>query len=310
MPTWGDILREINDSVQAHNGIPQFDSIRHAYLQRLSAVTGRSALLYAADYLNPAKGGHQVMINTADMQGLMESVNGLPGPNLDLILHSPGGQAEATEMMVRYLRNKYSHIRVIIPFAAMSAATMWAMSADEIVMGAHSQVGPIDPQLNLPTGLVVPAGALIGQFREIMDECSNDPSRITAWLPTLQQYPPGLLNICEASDALAKLLVSQWLKAYLLKGLVDSDVTATAVADWLADGKVHLSHSRAITREDLKERGVPVVELESDPALQDAVLSVHHATLLTFAGTPVTKIVENNLGRSWIQHAMVQGHPQ
>jgi hypothetical protein len=310
VPTWSQVLIQISESAQANGGEPQFDAIRRGYLNQLSNLTGRSTILYASDYLNPVKAGHQVMITSGDLQGLMETVSGLPGPNLDLILHSPGGQAEATEMMVRYLRAKYTHIRVIVPFAAMSAATMWAMAADELVMGAHSQVGPIDPQLNLPSGLVVPAGALLGQFREIMDECSKDPSRITAWLPTLQQYPPGLLNICEASDALAKQLVSKWLEMYLLKGSDDARDKAAAVAEWLADSKTHLSHSRALTREDLISRGVPVVSLEDQAEFQDAVLSVHHATLLTFSNSGVTKIVENSLGRSWIQQAMVQLPPQ
>lgn len=310
MPSWSELLNEVNETALNNDGMPQLDQVRHKYLTQLSSLTGRSTILYAADYLNPSKSGNQVMINPADMQGLMETVGGLPGPNLDLILHSPGGQAEATEMIVRYLRSKYQHIRVIVPFAAMSAATMWAMSADEIVMGAHSQVGPIDPQLSLPSGLVIPAGALLGQFREIMDECSNDPSRITAWLPTLQQYPPGLLNICEASDALAKQLVSQWLESYLLKEFDDSHTRATAIAEWLADSTTHLSHSRALTRDDLTARGLPVTNLEEHPEFQDAVLSVHHATMLTFSGTSATKVVENSRGKSWIQQALMQFQPQ
>ncbi len=61
----------------------------------------------------------------------------------------------------------------------MSAATMWAMAADEIVMGKHSQLGPIDPQVSLPSGVTVPAGALIDQFRGASRECSEDPSQIT-----------------------------------------------------------------------------------------------------------------------------------
>lgn len=301
MPTWGDMLREIEASAQANNGQPKIDEIRHFYLDQLSALTGRSTILYAADYLNPLKPGHLVMINPVDMQGFMETVSGLPGPNLDLILHSPGGQAEATEMLVRYLRTKYSHIRVIIPFAAMSAATMWAMAADEIVMGAHSQVGPIDPQVSLSGGFTAPAGALLDQFREALKECSDDPSRITAWMPTLQQYPPGLLNLCEASDTLAKQLVSQWLELYLLQGLDGASSKARAIAEWLADSVTHLSHSRAITRQDLSDRGIPVTPLEGDSALQEAVLSVHHATMHTFGMSGATKLVENSKGRSWIQ---------
>ena len=54
----------------------------------------------------------------------MEVSQGLEGDGLDLILHSPGGSPEAAEAIVSYLRSRFSHIRVIVPQLAMSAATM------------------------------------------------------------------------------------------------------------------------------------------------------------------------------------------
>jgi len=79
----------------------------------------------------------------------MEAIHGLKGNKLDLILHTGGRSAEATDAIVTYLRQKFNHIRIIIPQAAMSAGTMFALSADEIVMGRHSFIGPIDPQFIL-----------------------------------------------------------------------------------------------------------------------------------------------------------------
>lgn len=289
------MLVEIQAATQP-DGSVDIDAIRRKYLAQLSSLTGRSTVVYAADFL--AKGGPSIPITLGDMQGLMEVFRDLPGPNLDLVVHSGGGQAEATDRLVRYMRSKFDHIRVFVPLAAMSAATMWCMAADEIVMGKHSQVGPIDPQIQLPNGLAVPAGALVDQFREASKECSEDPRKVTGWLPTLQQYPPGLLNVCESAAALAKQLVAEWLKQYMLK---DDHAAADGVADWLANDKIHLSHGRAITREDLKSRGLPVTDLESDQELQDAVLSVHHATMHTFAGS-AAKIIENNLGRAFVKH--------
>lgn len=81
------------------------------------------------------------------MQGMMEVCRGLTGPGLDLIVHSPGGSAEATASMVRYLRQKFTHIRVFVPLAAMSAATMWALSGDEIWMGTMPRSIPWPAQL-------------------------------------------------------------------------------------------------------------------------------------------------------------------
>jgi hypothetical protein len=299
MPGWGDILAEIQGAAQP-DGSVDVDSIRRKYLAQLNALTGRSVVSYATDFLSV--GGPQVQVELGDMTGLMEVFRDLPGPNLDLILHSPGGQAEATERLVRYMRSKFEHIRVFVPLAAMSAATMWAMAADEVVMGKHSQLGPIDPQVGLPTGVSVPAGALIEQFQEAVDVCSSDPSKITGWLPTLQQYPPGLLNVCESAAALSKKLVAQWLEQYMMAGQTDAAARAESIAEWLANDKVHLSHGRAITREELAAQGVTIVELESDQALQDAVLSVHHATTHTLSMGSAVKIIENHIGRAYVRH--------
>ena len=48
-----------------------------------------------------------------------------------------------------------------------------------------------------------------------------------------------------------------------------------------------------------------VRDLEKDQTLQDLVLSVHHATMHTFAGTGAVKIVENHLGRAFVKVAQV-----
>ena len=43
--------------------------------------------------------------------------------------------------------------------------------------------------------------------------------------------------------------------------------------------------------------------LEDDPALQDAVLSVHHAFAITLANTPAAKIIENQNGAAYVKNA-------
>jgi hypothetical protein len=315
MPGWGDILNEINAEIAA-TGSADIDALRMRYVERLSNLTGRAVIIYAVDMMT---GGPQTMIELNDMVGLMEVFQGQTSDQLDLILHSSGGQAEACDRLVGYMRSKFKHVRVFIPMAAMSAATMWAMAADEIVMGKHSQLGPIDPQITLPSGMTVPAGALTSQFREASDQCAADPSRLTGWLPTLQQYPPGVLDVCEKASALAKNLVEQWLKAYMLQDNLKRDEIAKDVAEWLADDTVHLSHSRPLTRDELVARGLNVTALEDDQELQDAVLSVFHAITHTFGGGTAVKIIENQLGRRLIRHggqqivinpAMIQPMPQ
>jgi hypothetical protein len=303
MPSWGEVLAELQASVGPAG--PDFDRVRRGHLLRLFALTGRSTVLYYGDWLS---GGSPLSsITLQDKQGLMEVFRGLPGPALDLILHSPGGSPEAADALVRYMRSKFDDVRVFVPFAAMSAATMWSLAADVIVMGKHSQLGPIDPQLVMGGQYMVPAEALLRQFERAAEECKTDPARLSAWLPTLQQYTPGLLEMCDDAKQLGKGLVAEWLRAYMLKGDRGKAAKSNKIAEYFADADTHKSHGRAIDRDQARAIGVKVVDLEADPALQDAVLSVHHAVMHTLGMTGVVKIIENHLGAAFVQqqHAPV-----
>ena len=316
MPTWSGILEELGKSAAQHGGKPQFDAIRRKYLTKASGHSNRDIILYATSFTqnNPATPAGMISITDEDMQGLMEVVHGLQNPNLDLILHSPGGSAEAAEAIVAYLRRKFEHIRVIIPQLAMSAATMMACAADEIVMGKQSSLGPIDPQVSVPTRFGVqfaPAGAVIDQFEEARQD-SSDPTKLAAWLPILDQYGPHLLNVCRNAEKMARELVENWLAQFMFHGEEGARDKASEIADWLADYRHFKSHGRHISRDDARSKGLKIVDLENDQTMQDLYLSVFHATTHTF-NTGAVKIIENQNGRAFIkmlaQQVVMPGSP-
>jgi hypothetical protein len=80
VPAWGEILTELQPTPDPATGAlaaPDFDGVRHRYLERLHNLTGRSTVVYATDYLGT--GGPTTAINLQDMQGLMEAFRQLPG---------------------------------------------------------------------------------------------------------------------------------------------------------------------------------------------------------------------------------------
>ena len=70
MPSWGEILKEIQQSHIPETGVVDFDLIRHKHLAQLSALTGRHTVIYASDWIGG--GGPASSIRLHDMQGLME----------------------------------------------------------------------------------------------------------------------------------------------------------------------------------------------------------------------------------------------
>jgi hypothetical protein len=221
---------------------------------------------------------------------------------LDLILHTPGGSMAATESLVEYLRKMFKgNIRAFIPQIAMSAGTMIACSCSEIFMGAHSSIGPIDPQYGS-----MPAHGLIEEFEKAAKEVKSDKSRMLVWAPILQKINPTTISECIKATQWAKDMVQEWLETGMLKDDPRKKTKSKQIVKALTDTAQNKSHSRHIGYDRALEIGLNVKPLETDQELQDAILSIHHACIATLQSTAATKIIENQLGIAFIQQAQLQ----
>lgn len=298
MPTINDVQKEIMHA----KGHAQ-DSVRHKYLGQLAAHTERDTIIYASAFSShkgPEIPGQALAVTLEDMQGFMSAVHGLKNDKLDLILHSPGGSMEAADQIVQYLRGKYKHIRAIIPQNAMSAATMIACACDEIVMGKHSALGPIDPQVTFPTStgsFTAPAQAILDEFEQAKKEVAANPATAPLWVTKIQGYPHGFLSICATTLELSQKKVADWLDANMFKRLHADKKPGASIAAWLANTKEHKTHGRPVTIGMAKDIGLKVTALEKDQDLQELVLSTFHATMVTFSVSSCVKIIENHAGR-------------
>lgn len=70
-----------------------------------------------------------------------------PAKPLDIVLHTQGGNAFAGRQIARAIKGHRGRKTVFVPYYAMSAGTRISLAADQIVMGAHATLGPIDTQL-------------------------------------------------------------------------------------------------------------------------------------------------------------------
>jgi len=322
VPTWGVISQELTRLLlaqQAATSRPDplapspHDVVRRKYLAQLSTHTLRPVIVYASGWLEgrPVPDPSVVGVATRDLMGFMEAVNGLPAGPLDLILHSPGGDADAAKAVMSYLRDQgFDPIRAIVPISAMSAATMMALSCDEILMGRHSQLGPIDPQFSLSTPdgpRSAPAQAILDQFERAKQECAASNQALVAWLPILRSYGPGLLSQCQTAQEAAEEAVALALAEHMFKDLGQpaAEELAKQVAAWFNSHNVHRSHGRPLRYDDIKDQKVRVSLLEADNDLQDQVLSAWHGVQLTLSQTSVSKLIENQDGKAW----MLSGSP-
>jgi len=297
VPNWTEISSEIaNEPTPANPNISVVDVVRRRHLASLSSHTGRNIIAYYSGWLNKP-GIFATAIGDDDKNAFMNAVHKLDHTKgLDLILHTPGGDIAATESIVHYLHSIFNgDIRAIVPQIAMSAGTMIACSCKSIVMGKQSNLGPIDPQLN-----GVPAQAVIDEFKVAIKNITEDPSTIPLWQTIIGKYNPTFIGECERSIVWSKEIVKQWLVEGMFSQEDSPEIKADEVVTVLSDHSATRTHSRHIHVEDCEKIGLTVERLETDPTLQDLVLSVHHAYMHTFSMTAAVKLVENQEGNAFV----------
>ena len=303
MGNWNDIMREINRERDAGISAEKTrasaeDKVRRKYLKELSDLTERNVIIYYSGWLQKDV-GRWALIDDSDKEGFMTVVHKLDkSKGLDLVLHTPGGETSATESLVYYLKEMFGNdIRVIVPQIAMSAGTMIACASKEIVMGRHSNLGPIDPQLR-----GVAANLILEDFEKARNEIANHPERYLVWRPILSQYSPGIVSECQKAISWSKGLVTKWLLKNMHSKAKDREQIVERIVNALSDHDENKSHSRHLSPEKCEGIGFRIKKLEEDQKLQDAVLSLHHACILTLSSTSCFKMIENQEGVSFITH--------
>lgn len=294
MPNWNDILNEIGSHKLAAEQAASSaqDIVRRKHLWQLHEHTHRNVIAYYSGWLSKPK-APSPGINDEDKNGFMTAVHQLDrSKGLDLILHTPGGDMAATESIVFYLRKMFGRdIRAIVPQIAMSAGTMIACCCKEILMGQHSCLGPIDPQL---AGL--PALGVKKEFERAFREIKADPDKLAIWEPILRKYHPTFLTQCESAVDWAQDFVETQLREAMLYRKKGGAKKAKDIVAKLLDFDANKAHQRHIHIDEAAEIGLKVQELEKDQKLQDLVLTVHHCYIHATQNTNAYKMVENHLG--------------
>jgi len=303
MATFGEVLGQFQEEThRRHRESPQ-DFVRRTYLRKLHDLTGRNVVVYYSGWLQKQGPEHflTTQINDEDKHGFMATFAGLDfSRGLDLILHTPGGDVAATESIIDYIRSKFNDdIRVIVPQISMSGGTMIALAGKTIVMGRHSNLGPIDPQLGGK-----PAIAILKEFEQAKAEITENPSVALVWQPILQHYQPTLLSFAKQSIDWAREIGKKALLDGMFKGAEAAEQKSAKIVEFMLSQDLHKAHGRHIHRNELQQIGLNILSLEDNPDLQDAVLTIHHACMLTVGNTAAGKLIENHNG---IAHIKLSG---
>ncbi|MCY4234428.1 MAG: serine dehydrogenasease [Bacteroidetes bacterium] len=140
---------------------------------------------------------------------------------LTILLDTGGGLVDSVEKTVEVLRHHYDHIDFIILGQAMSAGTVFALSADNIYMNYFSRLGPIDPQFYVD-GKWIPVLGYLEKYEEL-----NQKSKISSITPleyglVLKLDLADIHRYEQAREHSVELL-EKWLPAYKFKNWIETE---------------------------------------------------------------------------------------
>ncbi len=211
------------------------ESARQKLISKIEKQRGSRVILLVHRQETMSLLGFPIMryININDSEEVIRAIHMTdPDMPLDLILHTPGGLVLASYQIAHAIKKHKGKVTVFVPHYAMSGGTLISLAADEIVMGEHAVLGPVDPQIG-----EFPAASLVKLVNTKPVSEVDDKTWILADIGA------------KAMQQLKKQILS------LLNDRYQAD-DAERIATVLSEGR--WTHDYPITYEEAKELGLNV----------------------------------------------------
>ncbi len=244
-----DFFDELENSAEIHKGI----------VREIEELTKRTLVAYVANIGHP--GGALVPADMETIEGILRSLDLKPDKDdLDLLIESPGGTPDAAERLVRICRTYSKSFRALVVGEAMSAATLASLGADELVMGATSSLGPIDPQMAYVTkerAVLRPAKSIIDAYTHAVSAAqqaiaNNQPA--DPFLHLLDNLDISFVIECLRARSATKRVATDLLTSGLMKGRPKPEIEG--VVDQLIKMGDDTYHARPFWHESAKQLGL------------------------------------------------------
>jgi len=196
------------------------------------------------------------------IENILRSIKLSENP-LYLLLHTPGGSPEAAANVIRVCRSYSKRFSVIIPNAAMSAGTLIAMGADDIIMSDTSKLGPIDPQMifvqEKGVAIMRPAKSFIDAYIDLINSAKHAIATgqpATPFLHLLNRQDPSWIIECVRARNATENLAKEVLKRNMLKDKSEKEINSV-VKRFFEIGDKN-THGRPISPEEAEDFGLKI----------------------------------------------------
>ena len=187
-----------------------------------------------------------------------------PDQDLHVMLYTLGGDGETALRLVRQAQSRCKALTVIVPDQAKSAGTLFVLGADRILMGPTSDLGPIDPQLELASGALVSGKTIIAAVQDAEQRVQANPQTYPLHASLLNEITSLLVQRAKDSIARTDDQLTEALACVDGRDNKQTESLASTLREPLIEGTQ--SHRATISARNARELGLPVEELPSSEA--------------------------------------------
>ncbi len=192
-----------------------------------------------------------------------------PEQDLHLLLWSPGGDGEIAIRLLRGAQTRCREFTVIIPDLAKSAGTLMTLGAHHILMGPTSDLGPIDPQLQLKPGTLVAAKDIIAAVDNAAAAVQGAPATYPIYASLLGDVTAIIVQQARAAMDRTNDLLRKALRSHPGRTPGEVDHLQTTLGKLLI--KEMQTHTAIFGAKEAKDAGLPVEQRSSSDEQWQAI---------------------------------------
>jgi hypothetical protein len=226
---------------------------------------------------------------------------------LTVLLTTDGGCIEVVQRIVAILRHHYAHVAFVVPDYALSAGTILVMSGDVIYMDYYARLGPIDPQVELGKGQMVPALGYLIQWERLLQKAKDGSLTPAEGDLMITGFDQAELYKYEQARDLSITLLREWLVKYRFRnwchaggGPVSAEMKeerAGRIARQLSQPDRWHTHGNGISMDVLRrDLEFEIEDFATTPAL-DATIRAYHNLLVDYMAKRGDQGVVNTAGQ-------------
>lgn len=275
---------------------------RCAKYSAIEDYRGRPLIVFATS----TRPGAEARMSGDAVREFIDQIDSISDSNeVDVMVHSTGGDALTAWKLMSMLRERFKKVYVLVPYMAFSAATLFALGADEIIMHPHSSLGPIDPQITVvrPDGMGRRfAYEDVGAFlRFLANEVKiSEQVHITAVIEKLfSAIDPVTVGAAKRASELSSSVGERLLLLHMKQ--IEDKAKARQIAVDL--NKSFFAHGDAVSRSRAKELQLSVADEDKklEQLIWDAFLGIESHMMLRKPFDPIQHFLRDEEGTRSLQ---------